>query len=166
MGNPKATKTAKKAAPRPKREPVPKQRLQRLTAEALGTVVLPEDELDIPELGGSVLLRGFSLRRSKLCRKYATSVNEAGEEDFDNDRWELLHVFFGMIDPDLTCGDPEERSHTHDDNCFAQVEALENQANNVSRRIALGVFALNMGGSVDAISKGYGQITNTDSSST
>lgn len=124
--------------------------LQRLTAEALGTISLPEEEVEVPALGGTVLIKAFSGRVNRMAREYCImcehglTMAECAEREteerpacaqphhFDEDRWEHALVLFGVVDPKLS---PEI------------VETLfEEGLSGVGRMIAMRILSLNTGG--------------------
>lgn len=153
--------TKKPAARRPDNS----DETKRLTLEALTTVKLPTQELEIGALGGTVLLQGFSGRTTRevreatnhqqgitgictFCRQ-AWPCSKNGE--VDEEAYERMLVKHGVIDPKL------------DDDA---VDVLfEEQFAGVGRLIALSVMMLNASGKAPEIAKDSGQTTSTDSSS-
>lgn len=138
---------------KPKAEP--QDHLPRLSLEGLITPQLPEDVLDIPALGGSVLLRAFNGRVAKEAREYSMPKDANGEiipgAEQDEDLYERALVLFGVVDPKLTEDD---------------VEVLfTEQFQFVARMIALSVLALNAAGRAVDISKVSGQIRKDSSAS-
>ena len=152
----------KRAAPK---RPDSSPELQRLTYEALTTVILPVQELEVPVLGGTVLLQGFSGKISREVREI-TNHNPGDDKkctfckkiwpcdhqgETDEDTYERMLVKYGVIDPKL------------DDEAIKVL--FEEQFSGVGRVIALSVMMLNASGKAADISKDLGQTTNTDSSS-
>lgn len=147
------------------RRPDSSQETKRLTLEALTTVKLPTQELEIPMLGGAVLLQGFSGRITREVREIANHnpgtdkkctfckvdwpCAQAGQPD--DEVYERMLVKYGVIDPKL------------DDDA---VEVLfDEQFAGVGRMIAVSVLMLNASGKAPDIAKDLGQTMNTDSSS-
>lgn len=72
--------------------------LRRLTVqEVLASRDLEERELDVPEWGGTVLIRAFSKRRQQELRKQ--SVGPGGETD--GEKLEMLLLTEGVIEPEF-----------------------------------------------------------------
>lgn len=140
--------TAKKAKPVDDEEHLP-----RLTVEMLTTPQLPEDVLDIPNLGGSVLIRAFNGRVAKEAREWATPKDERGElvpgAEMDEDLYERALVLYGVVDPKLSEDDVEL--------------IFSEQFSFVGRMIALSVLSLNAAGKAIEISKVSGQIRKVSS---
>ena len=154
--------TTPKAKPR---RPDNSDETKRLTLEALTTVMLPAQDLEVPALGGTVLIQGFSGRitrevREQTCHnlgsdKRCTFCHQAWPcpqaNEVDDDAYERALVKYGVIDPKL------------DDDAVAFL--FDEQFAGVGRVIALSVMMLNASGKAPDLAKDLGQITNTDSSS-
>lgn len=121
--------------------------LPRLTVDILVTPQLPEEVLDIPNLGGSVLLRAFNGRVAKEAREWATPKDERGEvvpgAEMDEDLYERALVLYGVVEPKLTEEDVEK--------------IFSEQFSFVGRMIALSILSLNAAGRAVDISKVSGK---------
>ena len=74
-------------------------RLPRLDAEAFSRPgALPEQEVALPSMGGSVLVRGFTKGLQQRLRR--ESMRDDGE--MDNDRLELAMFTHGVAEPPFT----------------------------------------------------------------
>ena len=74
-------------------------RLPRLDAEAFSRPgALPEQEVALPSMGGSVLVRGFTKGLQQRLRR--ESMRDDGE--MDNDRLELAMFAHGVAEPEFT----------------------------------------------------------------
>jgi hypothetical protein len=136
-----------------KERPEPQDHLPRLSVEDLLTPSLPEDILDIPSLGGSVVIRAFNGKVAKEAREWASPKDEKGEPiigaDMDDDQYEKALVLFGVIEPKLS----------EDDVNFI----FDEQFSFVGRMIALSVLSLNASGKALDLAKGSGQSQNVSS---
>ena len=135
------------------RRPDNSEETKRLTLEALTTVKLPTQELEVPTLGGTVLLQGFSGRITREVRDQTN--HQAGSDkkctfckkdwpcpqqgEVDDDLYERLLVRHGVIDPKL------------DDDAVSVL--FEEQWAGVGRLIALSVMMLNASGKAPEIAK-------------
>lgn len=145
---PKGT-TAKKAASKQKSKP----ELKRLTAEAFNLVNLPEREIEVPELGGSVLIRGFTAAMARKAQDFSSPCIECGDKRhdeempheprtngvMDDDMYEQALVKFGVIDPEFTWEDIDKM--------------FNEQFVTIGRRISMSVMAVNLAGGATDLSK-------------
>lgn len=73
--------------------------LPRLDAEAYSRPgALPEQEVTLPSMGGSVLVRGFTKGAQQRMRR--ESMRDDGE--MDNDKLELQMFIHGVVEPSFT----------------------------------------------------------------
>lgn len=115
-----------------------KEELQYLTAEALCMVQLPQDDVEIPALGGRVRVQGFNGKTNRLARE-AAEKGQAEQGGSYDDHYERQLVRFGLIEPKLT---------------DEQVAVLwDEQWAGAGRMIALAVLALNSSGKAKEVSK-------------
>lgn len=69
------------------------------SVEILESSVLCEKEIEIPQWGGSVIIKEFSKAKQQQIRREATDI-ENGE--INTDKLELLMFIHGVIDPVLS----------------------------------------------------------------
>lgn len=85
---------------------------------------LEEEEVDLPGLGGSVLVRGLGAAYSLSAQTQATELRQNGNDQFINvnrARLEILQAQHGLVDPKL---DSYEEAEQFAQNCgpsFAKV---------------------------------------------
>ena len=85
-------------------------RLPRLDAEAFSRPgALPEQEVQLPSMGGSVLVRGFTKGFQQRMRREAMGA----DGEMDNDKLELAMFTLGIVDPVIT---PEQAAAAFEEN--------------------------------------------------
>lgn len=84
-------------------EPVSTRRLT--TADILAANDIVDEEVDVPEWGGTVLIRGFTKARQMELRRMATDPKTGR---VDNERLEMQLFIYGVIDPQFVAAQATE----------------------------------------------------------
>ena len=121
----------------------------RLTREALlAATTVPTQAVDIPELGGAVVVRGMTGRERTLFeKKFVTESRGRTKRNFDAFREQI--IVFCCVDPQLTEDD---------------VERLANVRADIVERIA--TVAMQLSGLTDKDADELGQVSGSPAAST
>lgn len=116
---------------------------RRLSREQILLSRPREEEVDIPGLGGKVLMRTLTHGLRKDLRKKANF----NTPEYDDDYFTRLVIVHTIIDPELT---------------EADVAAFEESSIDVFDQIVMAISLFNMSGSIEAAKKGSSQTQSSD----
>lgn len=82
----------------PKKAKLPRIRSKEQIRQAKD---IREEEVDVPEWGGSLLMRGLTVNERRRCRSMAREVGDDEKVEIDDSKLAMLGVITGMKEPQM-----------------------------------------------------------------